>query len=536
MYKRSKTDVNELDSNFSKACYEITQNLLTIREPNRKQVKEEIKKTCSKYALERIPKNHEILSMAKESEFAKLRKVLLKKPAKTASGVSVVALMPKPYACPHGRCTYCPGGMEFNTPNSYTGKEPSTLSAIDSNYDPKLQITSKIEKLIAFGHDPSKMEIVIVGGTFLFMPKDYQENFIKSCYDALNGTESRSLEEAKSNNEHATIRNVGFTVETKPDYSKKEHVDLMLNYGITRVEIGIQSLQERVYEITNRGHNYNDVLESFQISKDAGYKIVAHMMPGLPTMTPNGDITDFKKLFSDSQLRPDMLKIYPSLVIENTPLYTEYKEGKYTPYSDEDMIKVLTEVKKNIPKWVRIMRVQREISSKEIIAGPKSGNLRQIVHQNLTKQGLRCKCIRCREAGLSNKKIEKQDLRLTRINYDSSNGKEVFLSYEDKDESVYGFLRLRKPSIKAHREEVKENSCIVREIHVYGKSLKLGEKEDAEIQHSGLGKNLMMEAEKISKEEFDAKKILVISAVGTREYYQKLGYSLYGPYMSKKLN
>ena len=277
------------------------------------------------------------------------------------------------------------------------------------------------------------MEIVIVGGTFLFMPKDYQENFIKSCYDALNGTESRSLEEAKSNNEHATIRNVGFTVETKPDYSKKEHVDLMLNYGITRVEIGIQSLQERVYEITNRGHNYNDVLESFQISKDAGYKIVAHMMPGLPTMTPNGDIEDFKKLFSDSQLRPDMLKIYPSLVIENTPLYTEYKQGKYVPYSDEDMIKVLTEVKKDIPKWVRIMRVQREISSKEIIAGPKSGNLRQIVHQNLAKQGLRCKCIRCREAGLSNKKIEKQELRLIRIDYDSSNGKEVFLSYEDKE-------------------------------------------------------------------------------------------------------
>ncbi len=223
-------------------------------------------------------------------------------------------------------------------------------------------------------------------------------------------------------------------------------------------------------------------------------------------------------------------------MIENTPLYAEYEQGKYTPYSDEDMIKVLTEVKKDIPKWVRIMRVQREISSKEIIAGPKSGNLRQIVHQNLAKQGLRCRCIRCREAGLSNKKIEKQDLRLTRINYDSSNGKEVFLSYEDKDESVYGFLRLRKPSIQAHRKEIKGDSCIVREIHVYGKSLKLGEKEDTEIQHSGLGKNLMSAAEKISKEEFDAKKILVISAVGTREYYQKLGYSLYGPYMSKKLN
>ncbi|MBL7002236.1 MAG: tRNA uridine(34) 5-carboxymethylaminomethyl modification radical SAM/GNAT enzyme Elp3 [Nitrosopumilus sp.] len=527
--------MNKLDATVSKACNEITQNLLTINEPSKKRVKEEIRKICAKYALESIPKNYEILSMAKESDFDKLRKVLLRKPMKTASGVAVVALMPKPYACPHGRCTYCPGGIEFNSPNSYTGKEPSSLNAIENEFDPKLQITSKIEKLIAFGHDPTKMEIVIVGGTFLFMPKDYQENFIKSCYDALNGIDSKDLQEAKSINEHALIRNVGFTIETKPDYCKKEHVDLMLSYGITRVEIGVQSLQERVYKIVNRGHDYNDVTESFQISKDAGYKIVAHMMPGLPTMTPEGDIADFKKLFSDSQLRPDMLKIYPSLVIENTPLYEEYKQGKYIPYSDEDMIKVLVEAKKNVPKWVRIMRVQREISPKEIIAGPKSGNLRQIVHQNLSKQGLSCKCIRCREAGRSNKKSDGGDVKLNRIDYDSSGGKEVFLSYEDKNESIYGFLRLRKPSINAHRDEVKD-TCIVREIHVYGKSLKLGEKEESEIQHSGLGKNLMKEAEKISSEEFDAKKILVISAVGTREYYQKLGYSLYGPYMSKTLN
>ena len=206
------------------------------------------------------------------------------------------------------------------------------------------------------------------------------------------------------------------------------------------------------------------------------------------------------------------------------------------PYSDESMIKVLTEVKKKVPKWVRIMRVQREISSKEIVAGPRSGNLRQLVHKNLAEQGFACKCIRCREAGLSNKKIESKDVKLIRIDYDSSGGKEIFLSYEDKNESIYGFLRLRKPSTDAHRDEVNQDSCIVRELHVYGRLLKIGEKEENEIQHSGLGKNLMKEAEKISKEEFDAKRILVISAVGTREYYQKLGYSLYGPYMSKTLN
>ncbi|GBL41808.1 uncharacterized protein MJ1136 [Nitrosarchaeum sp.] len=231
-----------------------------------------------------------------------------------------------------------------------------------------------------------------------------------------------------------------------------------------------------------------------------------------------------------------MLKIYPSLVIENTPLYEEYKRGEYTPYSDQDMIRVLTEVKRNIPRWVRIMRIQREISPKEIIAGPKSGNLRQIVHQNLSKEGISCKCIRCREAGLSNKKTDDQNLKLNRIDYESSGGNEVFLSYEDANDSIYGFLRLRKPSILAHRREVGNDSCIVRELHVYGKSLKLGEKGENAIQHSGLGKNLMREAEKISKEEFDATKLLVISAIGTREYYQKLGYSLYGPYMTKSLN
>ena len=265
---------------FNKACDEITQSLLEISDPTTKQVKSEIKRICSKYSLERIPSNNEILATVSGDKFVKLQKVLLKKPIKTASGVAVIALMPMPYGCPHGRCTYCPGGIEFNTPNSYTGKEPSTINAIENDYDPKKQITTKIDKLIAYGHDPSKLELVIVGGTFLFMPKDYQENFIKSCYDALNGFDSKNLEEAKRNNELAEIRNVGFTIETKPDFCKKEHVNMMLNYGVTRVEIGVQSLQERVYKIVNRGHTFQDVVDSFQISKDAGYKIVAHMMPG----------------------------------------------------------------------------------------------------------------------------------------------------------------------------------------------------------------------------------------------------------------
>ncbi|HXV67213.1 MAG TPA: tRNA uridine(34) 5-carboxymethylaminomethyl modification radical SAM/GNAT enzyme Elp3 [Nitrosopumilaceae archaeon] len=524
------------ESLFSKACFEISQNLLAVTSPTKNEVKKQIKKICTKYSLGRIPRNYEILSTVSNSDYLKLQKMLLRKPVKTASGVAVVALMPKPFACPHGRCTYCPGGVSINTPNSYTGKEPSTINAIENEYDAKKQIVTKLKKLFAYGHDLSKLELVIVGGTFLFMPKDYQENFIKLCYDALNSSDSLTLEEAKLKNEHADIRNVGFTIETKPDYCKQEHVDLMLHYGVTRVEIGVQSLHEQVYDIVNRGHNFSDVVESFQIAKDAGYKIVAHMMPGLPSMTPEEDINDFKTLFEDPRFKPDMLKIYPSLVLEGTPLFKEFKDGKYKPYSDQEMIRVLTEIKKMVPSWVRIMRVQREISSSEIIAGPKLGNLRQIVQKNLKEQNLSCKCIRCREAGLSKNFDFSSKLRLMREDYLSSGGSEVFLSYVDSNDAIYGFLRLRHPSIMAHRKEISQDTCIVRELHVYGKSLKIGEKNKNDIQHSGLGKGLMHEAEKISKEEFNAKKLLVISGVGTREYYQKLGYSRFGPYMAKELD
>lgn len=535
------------DPLLADACAEIARQLLTINgELTPARVRGEIMRVCSKYSLPRVPANHEILSAAdrRVHGFDRLKKALIKKPAKTASGVAVVALMPKPYACPHGRCTYCPGGMSTNSPNSYTGKEPATIQAIEAQYDPVQQITSKLDRLEAFGHDTSKTELVIVGGTFLFMPIPYQEYFIKSCYDALNDAPSADLHEAQLINESARTRNVGFTIETKPDYCRQEHVDMMLRYGITRIEIGVQSLHDRVYKHVNRGHTYHDVIESFRVSKDSGYKIVAHMMPGLPTMTPRDDIADLQKLFIDEQLRPDMLKIYPSLVIRGTPLYNEYVDGRYMPYSDHDMITVLAEAKKSIPKWVRIMRIQREISSDEIVAGPKSGNLRQEVHREMQRQGTSCRCIKCREIGtspvLSGRRLaDMTKLRLERADYRSSGGDEVFLSYEDCNERIYGFLRLRKPSTDAHRPEVGRDSCIVRELHVYGPSLGVGVRggagDDGSVQHMGLGKRLLAEAERVCAEEFGVKRILVISAVGTRPYYHKLGYSLYGPYMHKDL-
>ena len=526
--------MQKLSEDFLQACKEICARLSEIENPDKNHIKNETKEICAKYSLERLPRNSEILSSATEEQFPILQKILLKKPVKTASGVAVIAIMPKPFACPHGRCTFCPGGVEVNTPNSYTGKEPVTLSAIEDEYEAGLQIKKRIEQLVAFGHDPTKLELVIVGGTFLFMPDDYQRDFIKSCYDAINGFESKNLEGSKIANEKAKMRNVGFTIETKPDYCQQKHVDMMLDYGTTRVEIGVQSLTERVYNIVNRGHNLQQVISSFQIAKDAGYKIVAHMMPGLPTMTPNEDIADFKKLFEMNEFRPDMLKIYPALVLKDTPLYDDYKLGNYKPYSTEEMINVLVEAKKNIPKWVRIMRVQREITMDEIVDGPKMGNLRQKVHEELHKQGTSCKCIRCREAGLNNKK-EFSELKLERIDYDASGGKEVFLSFNDDDDLAYGFLRLRKPSELAHREEITEKTSIVRELHVFGKAIKIGEQREFSFQHQGIGRRLMDEAEKIASTDLSSNKLCVISAIGTREYYRKLGYKINGPYMAKEL-
>lgn len=524
---------------YTTACMEIADIISSMHEPDIKSIKRVVKQLSAKYALPTLPRNSDILNQIAEKSYDKLRKLLMVKPTKTASGVAVVAVMPKPYACPHGKCVYCPGGVEVGTPNSYTGKEPSTINAVAHDYDPYEQIRSKMQHLLDNGHDVSKIELVIIGGTFLFMQRDYQHEFVKSCYDALNGFKAEDLQQAKSCNETARVRNVGLTIETKPDYCKQEHVDLMFDYGATRVEIGVQALRDDVYKLVNRGHTLDDVIEAFQVARDAGYKIVAHMMPGLPNSSPEQDIEDFRMLFYDARFKPDMLKIYPTLVVEHTGLFNMYRQGRYNAYSDDDLIDVLVEVKKMIPRWVRIMRVQREIAANDIIAGPKNGNLRQIVLSRLRSQGLKCKCIRCREVGLMRVKHDLNsdyDVKLLKEEYSASDGEEVFLSYEDPIKDVlFGFLRMRSPSDRAHRPEISNDCCIVRELHVYGQALQLGRRDKTSWQHRGYGAMLMHEAERIASEEFDAKKILVISAIGTREYYRKLGYTLDGPYMAKQL-
>lgn len=520
------------DPAYEQACAAIAARL-EQGEMSAGDMRRVIRAAASEYRLSTMPANEDIIRhLAPGSRYRRLLKV---KPAKTASGVAVIAVMPKPYECPHGRCTYCPGGIEFNTPLSYTGTEPATRAAQRFEFDPYEQVSSKVAQLQARGHDTGKSEIVIVGGTFPFMPEAYQREFAKSCYDALNGFKSASLPQAIAANESAHNRCVGFTVETKPDYCKESHIDLMLELGVTRVEIGVQTLQNSVLKAVNRGHTVQDTKHAFRAARDSGYKIVAHMMPGLPGSTPEKDVEDFRLLFEGEDFKPDMLKVYPTLVLENTGLYRLYKAGKYGAYADDDLANVIVEMKKMVPPYVRIMRVQREIESQDIIAGPKSGNLRQLVLARLHSQGRNCRCIRCREAGLQRKYPSEQDVELKRIDYIASGGKEVFLSYESRDgETITGFARLRHVK-SPHRPELL-NAAIVRELHVYGQVINVGSGAAGEsYQHRGYGMKLMQEVERVAREELGVGKISVISAVGTREYYRKLGYHQDGPYVSKVL-
>jgi elongator complex protein 3 len=589
-YKDSKTTTNNNNNEmpYQKACEEIANELLTLDICNSiPKLKKEIFKISRdkslKYKLSKIPKSVDIFRLLPEDNH--LKKLLKLKPTKTSSGIAVITVMPMPYACPHGKCIYCPGGIEDNTPLSYIGTEPATKIAQQLNFDPFGQVWTKIIQLIERGHNVDKAEIVVVGGTFPFYPASYQKDFVKKCYDAFNLFDRRlfkreqlndkqlkgdlklseNLEISKERNEKADIRCVGLTIETKPDYCKKEHIDMMLELGTTRIEIGVQSLNDDVFRSANRGHNLNDVYESFYLAKNCGYKIAAHMMPGLPKSSVKQDINDFRKLFDDQRLKPDMLKIYPTLVIKNTRLYKLYKEKKYNSYSTNDLVNILVEIKKIVPPWVRIMRIQREIEPNDVISGPKIGNLRQLVLKELENQGIKCRCIRCREIGLKDSDIEysHEDLALSRTDYDSSGGKEIFLSFESKDKyTLFGFLRLRiMPNPQRHELiDLKNNkiagsksmpskgilSAIVRELHVYGPLAKIGSKskehsnnmkgrEELIYQHRGLGQNLLRESEKICKEEFNIQKLSVISAIGTREYYRKFGYVINGPYVTKSL-
>jgi len=532
-----------LKNRWVMACREILDQILEGKVKTSRELARVKAKVCKKYKIDRLPRNGDVLEIATEEEREIALPILKTKRVRTISGIAVVAVMAKPYPCPHGKCIYCPGGPEVGAPQSYTGREPATLRAIQNDFDPFNQVTNRLAQLETIGHTIDKIELIVMGGTFLATPEEYQNWFIKRCLEAICQNSGVTFQEVEQHCETANHRNTGITIETRPDYCNQQYIDRMLQWGVTRVEIGVQNVRNDIYNFVKRGHSVVDVVRATQLLKDSGLKCVYHMMPGMPLSNPQKDLEAFRTIFNDPRFRPDELKIYPTLVIKGTELYEMWKRGEYEPYTTDEIVRLLVKIWQLFPKWVRIQRVQRDIPVQLIDAGPNKSNLRELVHQALKKEGLKCNCIRCREVGHVMLKINKDpdpsSIELVIQKYAASEGKEIFLSYEDVSQDILiGFLRLRIPSDKVYRPELIEiPSAIVRQLHVYGRLAPLRQtKRDSDIwQHRGYGIQLLKEAERIATEEYDCKKILITSGIGVREYYSRLQYKRDGVYMAKDL-
>lgn len=523
---------------------EITQLILS-KKINSKDDLHKIKvKLCKKYKMNKIPPDSAVLLHLPEDfpdedkEFA--ISILRKKATRTISGVAIVAVMTSPADCPHGLCIPCPGGLKNKTPQSYTGYEPAAMRAALNNFDPYLQTKNRLNQLKSIGHSVDKVDFIIMGGTFTARSPFYQEWFVKRCYDALNDKNSKSLIEAKEKNETATSRCIGLTVETRPDWFRIQQADQVLSFGGTRIELGVQTIFDDILYKMERGHTVTDSILATKIAKDCGFKVCFHMMPGLFGSNENKDIESFLTIFQDSSFKPDMLKIYPTLTVKGTKLYDLWKKGFYEPLSTKKAIKLITKIKSFVPEWVRIQRIQRDIPSSFIDAGVDKSNLRQFVENEMKKQKLTCRCIRCREIGFKSLKekieIEKDNLTFNHSYYKASGGEEIFISLIEKEQdAIVGYLRLRN-IVNSHRFELQKNPCmIIRELKVVGRELSLGERTKEALQHKGYGKDLINEAERICKESFDKKHIFVLSGVGVKQYYRKLGFKDDGVYLSKTI-
>jgi len=526
-----------------------------------------------KYKLKKGLSNIELLSYLKDTNL----KILLTKPVRTLSGVTPISVMSKPANCPsQAQCTYCPGGINSvfgNTPKSYPGNSPGIIRAVRNDYDPYLQVFNRLEHYILLNQDITKVEFIVMGSTFLFFNKEYKEDFIKYCLKALNDFSemfvhdnkinfekfidffelpsdfknkdrieriknkllkikgNTTLEKEQLRNENIYSRCIAMCLETRPDYSYETHIDEMLSYGTTRVELGIQSLSDEILKKVKRGHSVHDSIKATQLLKDSFLKLTFHMMPGLPGSSAENDIHELKELFDNPDYKPDSLKIYPCLVFKGTELYEDWLKGKFKEQTTEGAVEVITEAKRYIPEYCRVMRINRDIPTYMSEAGVRKTNLRQYIDEELKEKNIKCRCIRCREPKL--KEISWEDVKLKKLEYESSGGTDIFLSYDDvKNDILLGFVRLRIP-FKPFRKEITNSSAGIRELHVYGQAVKIGE-ESSQVQHKGLGISLMKKAEQIAKEKYDINKMLVISGIGVRNYYiNKLNYKKDGPYVSK---
>jgi elongator complex protein 3 len=451
-----------------------------------------------------------------------------RKPTKTISGVAPLAVMLPPKKCEHGACLYCPS---LNAPQSYTPQSPAVLRAAKVNYDAKKQVLARLEAFKVMKHPTDKIELIIMGGTFLGYDEKFQEAFVKACYDGLNKRSSRNLEHAKKLNEKARHRCVALCIETRPDFCTEEHVKKILRWGATRVELGVQAIDDSIYRKVNRGHTVEDVATATERLKKAGFKIGYHLMPGIPGSNTKKDLKMLKEIFKSVKFKPDQIKIYPCQVLKGSGLESLYYGGEYTPYTKEQTQELIIKMLKIVPEYCRVMRIMREIPPSFLVAGIVNIDLRKDIEEKIREEGVKIKEMRFREIGfaLRDKRKVNLDVKIKKTEYKASNGKEVFLQAVNKDGILFGLLRLRL-------EKDRELPALVRELHVYGPALKLHEKGE-ESQHLGLGRKLMKEAERIAKKD-KRKTIKVISGVGVREYYSsKMGYVLdeEGIYMKKFL-
>lgn len=458
-----------------------------------------------------------------------LEQLLRKREIRTLSGVAVVTVLTKPYPCP-GQCIYCPN--EVGMPKSYLSNEPAAARAKGSKFDPYVQVKIRLDALKTNGHKTDKVELIVLGGTWSFYQKNYQDWFLKRCFDALNGKTAKNLALAQKYNETAKHRCVGLTLETRPDFITETEVKRLRELGCTRVELGVQTIYDPILKLNQRGQTVNQTIKATQLLKMAGFKIMYHMMPNLPGSNLKKDLQMFKDLFSKPEFQPDLLKIYPCVVTKNSVLYRWYKQGKFKPYTDAQLKKLLIEIKANIPYYVRITRLIRDIPAESIVAGNLITNLRQIIDTELKKNNILCKCIRCREAGHQISKSDKPKLFIQK--YQASQGQEYFISFDSKNRNIlFAFARLRiNHEIENNFITELKGAAIIRELHTFGELVPLG--QSGKVQHSGLGKKLLLVAEKIARKN-KIKKIAIISGIGVRQYYKKLGYKLVGTYLIKNL-
>ncbi len=444
-----------------------------------------------------------------------------------------LAVMTAPSRCP-GKCVYCPTYPD--APQSYTPESPAVLRARRFAYDARQQVTARLGMFTEMGHPTDKIELIIMGGTFLAQPVEYQYSFVKDCYDALNGVVAASLDEAKMLNETARHRCTGLCIETRPDWCGPAEIERMLEFGATRVELGVQTLDDDTYQLVQRGHGVAEVVRATALLRDHGFKVYYHWMPGLPGSTPEKDLEMSRLLFADDRFKPDGLKIYPTMVVQGTELERWWREGRYQPYADETMVDLIVGIKELVPKYVRISRVLRDIPSRFIVAGLKD-SLRDIVREKMKNDGIECHCIRCREYGHRSRTGRSiGEPRLVRLDYTAAGGTEIFLSFEDDNETLFGLLRMRIPSQAVPVLDATGRCAVIRELHIFGPEVPLSELRDKAAQHRGLGKALLREAERIARDEFDVSRLVILSGTGAKEYYrQEFGCRPAGDYMVKSL-